>query len=609
MADAIFGLGDDGAGTQIAVGANGLILKSTDGGASWVTKTSGTTNGLYGVIYGGNISASGWVVVGQNGLILISTSGDTWTTATTFTGQTLYGVAVTGDIFLAVGAAGVFGLSADLGATWEAKSSGVTVDLYSISASPSLYSIVGDDDTVIIGTITSVQMESYIREDVALTPTEVETGTFQHVMTAAVEAVDGYNWESEGVIGGELQYEYLYEYLNAFDYSADPIGAFGHVASESFDLLTTFIGNAGFRDALSESFTATSSSVAFRATLRTILETVTFSEVLSVTEVEMIIEALSASATATAGGIYNLSKIETLSMKALLVFAWAELIAEGVTVTDTSSGKFEVAVRVVEKLVASGAVGSLFSALITVAIALEFTETLEGGKGGSVSESVTFTSEQVQNIISTAIELEQVVMTTTPSMTMSMSAPIAETLTLDDTATLNQILQQLISEGVVFDLSFGLDGDVYAGWVMNTENFAVSEYQNYPFNSFAEINKQYYGANGNGIYLLEGSDDAGTNIDATFTVGKISFGNTMSRADNAYLALRSDGAMLLKTVADDGVERWYELESSDWTLRDMRVKMGRGVKSRYWQFTISNVDGANFEVDELVLLPIILKRR
>jgi hypothetical protein len=39
------------------------------------------------------------------------------------------------------------------------------------------------------------------------------------------------------------------------------------------------------------------------------------------------------------------------------------------------------------------------------------------------------------------------------------------------------------------------------------------------------------------------------------------------------------------------------------------VKMGRGVKSRYWQFTISNVDGADFEIDELVLLPIILKRR
>ena len=57
---------------------------------------------------------------------------------------------------------------------------------------------------------------------------------------------------------------------------------------------------------------------------------------------------------------------------------------------------------------------------------------------------------------------------------------------------------------------------VTKGVSLNTVNFSISEYVNYGFNSFAEIDGQMFGANENGLYLLDGSDDAGTNIVATF---------------------------------------------------------------------------------------------
>jgi hypothetical protein len=71
--------------------------------------------------------------------------------------------------------------------------------------------------------------------------------------------------------------------------------------------------------------------------------------------------------------------------------------------------------------------------------------------------------------------------------------------------------------------------------------------------------------------------------------------------------------LALKTIATDGgakVERWYELrEKPADEVRESRIKLGKGVKSRYWQFELVNVDGGEFEVDQLHLMPVMLSRR
>lgn len=595
-------------GVTVAVGANGLILRSTDGEANWTTQTSGTTNDFRGVAWGIAYDTPKWIAVGENGVMRSSSDGITWGAITPVTGETLYSV-TWAEVFLTVGGAGVLFLSDDLGATWDAKSSGTTEDLLDISFGSGVYTIVGTNDTVIVGTVSTLEQESFIQEGVGLILSGGGTGTLQHVLSEDMEIADGYNWESEGFANGEVQYIYQTEGLGAFDYSEDPNGAFNHVISESFEFLTTFIGNAGFRDTLEETLSLEDTPTRDALIFKILTETVQASTALTVAEIEVITELLNLSPTASAGGTFNHIAAESLSMNAIVVVAWAKLLSETVTVTDTAVSKFEIAVGVVEDLLATGAASSVLQAVAAVAVSMEFTETLQAGKGGFITETTTLTPVEVNTIIGTIVQLEQATIAAVATQGLIISTPINETVTLDDTATLNQIILDVISEGLVFDLSFGLAGEVYSGWVMNVDNFAVSEYQNYPFNSFAKIGNSYYGANENGLYLLEGSDDAGTDIDAQFTTGKMSFGPNKSRVANSYLAMRNDGRMLLKTITDDDVEHWHEITSSDWTLNDKRVKLGRGVKSRYWQFTICNADGADFEIDELVLIPILLKRR
>ena len=79
-----------GNNTFVAVGARAKVIRSTDNGVSWSNSTSGVSSSieLYGVTFGNNT----FVAVGKNGTIITSPDGITWTTRTSGTTFTLFGV-------------------------------------------------------------------------------------------------------------------------------------------------------------------------------------------------------------------------------------------------------------------------------------------------------------------------------------------------------------------------------------------------------------------------------------------------------------------------------------------------------------------------------------
>ena len=104
-----------------AVGINGTILKTTDGGTTWAPQTSGTTADIEDVHF--TDVNTGWAV-GINGTILKTTDGGTtWAPQTSGTTTNLYGVSFTAPDTLwvvggAVGGAGVIRKTTDGGASW-----------------------------------------------------------------------------------------------------------------------------------------------------------------------------------------------------------------------------------------------------------------------------------------------------------------------------------------------------------------------------------------------------------------------------------------------------------------------------------------------------------
>jgi hypothetical protein len=190
-----------------------------------------------------------------------------------------------------------------------------------------------------------------------------------------------------------------------------------------------------------------------------------------------------------------------------------------------------------------------------------------------------------------------------------------ETVNVNDVAGVFQALTVALSEGINVALTLETEGDVYDAWVLNTQTAAAYQYSNFNFNSFAEFEGKYYGCAETGIYLLEGDDDAGTAISSSLRTGMTNLGTGLQkRITSAYLGYRSDGQMVLKVVsvneAGQKIEWWYEQVDQDApAMRSGRIKVGRGLKSVYWAFEISNKDGADFELDVVELYPMVLERR
>lgn len=79
-------------GTVVAVGDNGTVLRSTDAGATWaLASTPGTTRSLYGVA--SNRAGTLWAACGAESRVIYSTDGNVWTEITVGTGTDTWRVA------------------------------------------------------------------------------------------------------------------------------------------------------------------------------------------------------------------------------------------------------------------------------------------------------------------------------------------------------------------------------------------------------------------------------------------------------------------------------------------------------------------------------------
>ena len=183
-----------------------------------------------------------------------------------------------------------------------------------------------------------------------------------------------------------------------------------------------------------------------------------------------------------------------------------------------------------------------------------------------------------------------------------VSEHITYSSNLDSTAIFNLILNESIIFGGLLDLD-----DNYT-FVANTKTLGLSEYINYNFTSISGD----LACNKTGIYSLDDDTDSEL-IEAEIKTGLVDFGTSKQKqVPYVYLGLSNEGDMVLKSIVNyKGIkkERWYKLGLSTTATDTRRVKLGKGVKSDLWQFSITNVDGADFNIDQMEMLPLVLSRR
>lgn len=174
--------------------------------------------------------------------------------------------------------------------------------------------------------------------------------------------------------------------------------------------------------------------------------------------------------------------------------------------------------------------------------------------------------------------------------------------------TASEIIQALLASVMSASDVANLIGEPLEVWALHMDAMGSTRYEGYNFNSFATIDGVTYGAAEDGVYRLDGDDDAGTAIQSLVDFGSLSFGTNNRKAlPYVYVGMASGGKTILK-VESDGKTYFYEVRDSTEGMKTHRFELGRGLRSTFYGLTLIS-EGPAFDLHNIEFQPIELTRR
>jgi hypothetical protein len=205
----------------------------------------------------------------------------------------------------------------------------------------------------------------------------------------------------------------------------------------------------------------------------------------------------------------------------------------------------------------------------------------------------------------------QSTLTLTRNRILSLLSEAEASSSLNMVGILGLTLESSLNAGSLAMLQVGDLPDFQGGvvWVVNMDSGASSQYEQFGFNSFFTRNGVDYGVAADGIYKLEGESDNGREIQAVAVLPRTDMGDPrIKHVPHFYAGISSTGRMILKVEAD-GNTYYYDARGSSEVLKNQRFDIGRGLEGNYWQLTLLNRDGCDFELDSIEWTPAVRQRR
>ena len=294
-------------------------------------------------------------------------------------------------------------------------------------------------------------------------------------------------------------------------------------------------------------------------------------------------------------------------------------LATTVSIDDVLTSLVDVsiieAVPILDRLRATDSTQTFRQLTHSVLELLQGLSTISGVDAAAVYSSATVLDTLQDRLLRFAEVLDVHEAIATAQGNFHLTIALTDPVTASDSISSLAHFRQNLHDVAFAHLLLRLGDEEYVGWVMNTEGRKpISEYKNFNFNAIAKVGGTYYATGDSGLYALGGDTDEGELIEASLTTMMLDFGSPVQkRVHAAYLGYTSDGRMVLKVRAEDQghvIEHWYEAVAmvGDAAQTQM-VRLGRGLRSRYWQFELVNADGADFEVQMLEVHPVFLNRR
>ena len=316
----------------------------------------------------------------------------------------------------------------------------------------------------------------------------------------------------------------------------------------------------------------------------------------------------------TGGANTTASLIDAANLTDIIQQAINQIIADTASGTDTLN--LGAALALVEIAQAAETQASTYNSVMLVAELIATLEAYNAADSADVTESGVLTDAFTARVqaIAAVLEASQAVDTNTVLVHVMQSASDTADAVTAITSS-GSILNALLSEGAVALVRLNIGGELFTGWVLNTDTLAPSEYQfaDRQFNSACKHGDRYLMAADDGIYQFTDEADVET-VMTYIKTGKTDFGSDLRKyIPNSYMVYSASGDMVLKVTTSE----FGKLQTRNYrmvppaggdTTDTRRFDIGKGIRSRYWQFELVG-DGVDCDIDEIGMLPVVLSRR
>lgn len=433
----------------------------------------------------------------------------------------------------------------------------------------------------------------------------VDTGVFNYTVTALAKAREG------SVVGGSLYWEdLLQKAVAAGTVSFIPVV----LVSE------TIYGTDFYADTLTRVINSTETitlgGVLLGIYTRAVTETIRHPSAVVSIPVWVMQETATLTGSLNSKAVLNGIVNVRLTIAEAVIKSLMQYISETVTVSAGVSAFVKKLLQIRDTILAKGLAETLFEATTLLHESIRLSIITGSGKGAAVTEQVLLHAAYSTLFGFAGNAASSMVLSAAVQPSLSFLITAADSITVIDPASGAggfdplQFLGLLINEQVNVKIGYNANNGNWTGWALNTQVSAVTQYGQWAFNSFGAINGVDIAASNQGLFTLGGSTDNNVPISAQITLGTSDFGDSrLKRVQYAYIGINSEGALFFITNTDDGVERIYSLVADAPYPHTERITMARGVASRYWSFSLQNIAGADFRVDDIEVIPVMLSRR
>lgn len=149
-------------------------------------------------------------------------------------------------------------------------------------------------------------------------------------------------------------------------------------------------------------------------------------------------------------------------------------------------------------------------------------------------------------------------------------------------------------------VTFEEEAATYFSMAMNLKNKAPTIFTNYKFNSMCAFGGKHFGATKTGIFDLDtGKTDNGTLFDWNLKIGYLDLEQKKKKKlIQSWLSYKTDGDVKVTVIQPDGESYEYILLGIEETETGLRLKFGKGIRTKYVALNMESINGSTLELDE-----------